>query len=193
MKTWITSDLHFGHNAIARFCPKTRGQWGITVIKDDRPLIVTDLEPMHQFMITDWNSKVSPNDLVYILGDVAFMPAHKASAILHKLNGIKILVAGNHDEHNLAAPVFRDCFKEIHQYLEIQYAGHQISLFHYPIAEFRNQHHGALHFHGHLHGSPSGLEHYRVRDVAFDATGKVVSLLDDMIADALKGEIKKHH
>jgi hypothetical protein len=39
----------------------------------------------------------------------------------------------------------------------------------------------------------TGLEKYRARDVAFDATGKVVSNFDDMIADALKGEIKSHH
>jgi hypothetical protein len=37
------------------------------------------------------------------------------------------------------------------------------------------------------------MEKYRARDVAFDATGNVVSSLDRMIADALKGEIRAHH
>jgi hypothetical protein len=37
------------------------------------------------------------------------------------------------------------------------------------------------------------MEQYRARDVAYDATGRVVSLIDDMIADALKGEIRSHH
>ena len=33
----------------------------------------------------------------------------------------------------------------------------------------------------------------RARDAAFDATGRVVSSLDEMIADAVKGEIRSHH
>ena len=46
--------------------------------------------------------------------------------------------------------------------------------------------------HGHLHGNYSGLEKYRVRDVGFDATGTVVSLLDDIVSDALTGKIRQH-
>ena len=52
---------------------------------------------------------------------------------------------------------------------------------------------GAVHFYGHVHGKPTGLEQYRARDAAFDATGRVVSDLDVMIADALKGQIREHH
>jgi hypothetical protein len=37
------------------------------------------------------------------------------------------------------------------------------------------------------------LEEYRVRDMGFDATGKIVVSLEDAIADALKGKIKGHH
>jgi hypothetical protein len=44
-----------------------------------------------------------------------------------------------------------------------------------------------------VHGSKTGLEKYRARDVAFDATGRVVSDMDAMIADALRGEIRAHH
>jgi hypothetical protein len=54
-------------------------------------------------------------------------------------------------------------------------------------------HRGSVHFYGHVHGDKTGLEKYRARDAGFDATGKVVSSLDDMIVDALKGEIKPHH
>jgi hypothetical protein len=37
------------------------------------------------------------------------------------------------------------------------------------------------------------MEKYRARDVAFDATGRVVSDFDMMVKDALKGEIRSHH
>ena len=54
-------------------------------------------------------------------------------------------------------------------------------------------HRGSIHFHGHLHGNPSGLEHFRVRDMGYDATGNIVTLLDNAINDALTGQIKGHH
>jgi calcineurin-like phosphoesterase family protein len=82
---------------------------------------------------------------------------------------------------------------QVHKYLEVTYAGHLICMFHYPIAEYNCQHRGALHAHGHLHGNPSGLEHYRIRDVSFDATGNIVTSMESFIADALTGQIKGHH
>jgi calcineurin-like phosphoesterase family protein len=183
MKTYITSDLHFGHRNIAKFCPKTRGHW------DTR----NDPDTMDRDMIQMWNQIVNPEDTVYILGDVAFLPAAKAVQIMRQLNGTKILVEGNHDRKNLNDPVFRRCFKEVHQYLDITYQGTKVVMFHYPIAEFDQQHRGSVHAHGHLHGNPSGLEHYRIRDVSFDATGNIVTLMEDFITDALKGQIKGHH
>jgi calcineurin-like phosphoesterase family protein len=183
MKTWITSDLHLSHRNISKFCPTTRGHW------DTR----NDPDTMNRDMITIWNNKVSPEDTVYILGDVAFCGAQAAADMLNQMNGKKILVEGNHDQKNLRDSVFRDCFAEVHKYLEIEYAGHFVCMFHYPIQEWNKMHRGSLHFFGHLHGNVSGLEHFRARDVAFDATGNVVSLMEDMIADAMKGEIKAHH
>jgi calcineurin-like phosphoesterase family protein len=180
MKTWITSDLHFGHKNIMKFCPKTRGHY-------------TDTDVMREDMIRIWNDNVQDGDLVYILGDVAFLPAVEAVAIMRRLNGRKILVEGNHDRKILNDPVFRSCFEEIHKYLEIRYNDTMIVMLHYPIAEWNQMHRGAVHFYGHLHGNPSGLENYRARDVAYDATGHVVWLMEDAIADALKGEIKGHH
>lgn len=183
MKTWITSDLHFGHRNIAKFCPETRGHW------DTR----NDPDKMDRDMIQMWNAQVAPEDTVYLLGDVAFCPADRAAKILRQLNGRLLLIEGNHDQKNLKSQEFRDCFAEIHKYLEIEYQGTFCVLFHYPIAEFNKQHRGGCHFHGHLHQNKSGLEHYRVRNAGFDYTGKIVWQMEDAIADAMKGEIKGHH
>jgi len=103
------------------------------------------------------------------------------------------LIEGNHDRKLLNDPAFRAEFKEVHQYLRYNHEGQVVCMFHYPISEFDQMHRGAVHLHGHLHGNSSGLEHFRVRDVGFDATGRVVCRLDDMIRDALKGQIKGHH
>jgi calcineurin-like phosphoesterase family protein len=163
-----------------RFCPTTRGHFA-------------DVDVMREAMIREWNDTVAPEDVTYILGDVAFLPAVEAVQIMRRLNGRKILIEGNHDRKLLNDPVFRSCFESVHNYLRLNYNGQLVILFHYPIAEFDQMHRGAVHLHGHLHGNPSGLEHYRVRDMGYDATGRIVTLMEDAIADALKGAIKGHH
>lgn len=180
MKSWITADLHFGHANIKKFCPVTRAKYN-------------DIDDMREKMIAEWNENVAPQDVTYILGDFAFLPAHEAVQILHRLNGDKILVEGNHDRKMLNDPSFRACFKEVHPYLRLNYNGQLVIMFHYPIHEWDQMHRGSVHFHGHVHGGKTGMEKFRVRDVALDATGRVVSNLDSMIADALRGEIRPHH
>lgn len=147
---------------------------------------------MNAEMIRAWNETVAPDDLVYILGDVAFCNAPKAVSIMRSLNGRKILVSGNHDTKLLKDADFRECFDEVHNYLTVNHNGTRISMFHYPIHEWDQCHRGAVHFHGHVHGKPTGLERYRVRDAGMDATGQVVTRIDDLIKDALRGEIKTH-
>ena len=181
MRTWITSDLHFGHTNILKFCPQTRARFK------------NDVNYMNEAMVQEWNSMVQPDDLVYILGDVAFLPAQKAREYMDRCNGRKILVQGNHDRKLLKDPGFRMCFEEIHHYLDINYNGHKCVMFHYPIAEWDQMHRGALHFHGHLHGGTSGLEAFRARDMGMDATGMIVVEMERAISDALTGQIKGHH
>ena len=181
MKTWITSDLHFGHKNIMSFCPITRARFK------------NDLAYMNEAMIKEWNDLIAPDDLTYILGDVAFMSGSEAARTVNRLNGAKILVEGNHDRKTLLDVSFRNSFKEIHKYLDISYNGTKVIMFHFPIAEFDQQHRGAVHFYGHLHGNTSGVEHYRVLDVGMDATGMIAISMEDAIRQAMKGEIKKHH
>jgi calcineurin-like phosphoesterase family protein len=181
MKTWITSDLHFGHKNIMTFCPVTRARFR------------NDVDYMNQAMIEEWNAIVGVEDTVYILGDVAFMSGSDAAKTVNRLNGNKILVRGNHDRKTLLDVNFRNAFKEVHEYLDINYNGTKVVMFHYPIAEWDQMHRGSVHFHGHLHGNPNGLEEYRIRDMGMDATGNIVTSMETAIADALKGKIKGHH
>jgi calcineurin-like phosphoesterase family protein len=179
--TFITSDLHFGHTNIMKFCP------------DSRARFKNDVAYMNEQMVKEWNSIVQPEDLTYILGDVAFCNADKATEYMRRLNGDKILVEGNHDKKLLKDDEFRSCFVEVHKYLDINYDGHKIVMFHYPIAEWDQMHRGALHFHGHLHGGVSGLEDFRARDMGMDATGMIVVSMERAISDAKFGKIKGHH
>ena len=181
MKTWITSDLHWGHKNIMKFCPVTRARYN------------DNLDYMNEQMIVEWNEKVAPEDLTYILGDVAFMSGYNASQVMRRLNGRKILVEGNHDRKTLLDKNFRESFEEVHKYLTITYNKHYIIMSHFPFLEWDSMHRGSLHFFGHLHGGKTNQEQYRCKDVGMDATGEIVILLDDAVAAIENNEIKRHH
>ncbi len=178
MKTFITSDLHFGHARMMEFNPATRQY--------------KDADHMNAMLVQEWNATVGPDDLTYILGDFAFLRADKATAIARMLNGKKILIEGNHDNKLLLDEKFRDCFEEIHKYHEINVDGIKVCMFHYPVHEWNQCGRGAVMLHGHVHGKPTGLEKWRSRDVGMDATGTVVVEITDMVRRACQGEIKSH-
>lgn len=179
MKKFITSDLHFEHRNILKFSPTTRGQYKDTL-------------EMREGIITSWNSKVAQDDIVYILGDVAFCGAKLATELMGRLNGIKVLVVGNHDEKLVLNREFCDQFVEVTHYKTIVHNGVYIVMSHFPFLRWDRKHYGSVHFHGHLHGYPSGQEHLRCKDVGMDATGEVVVSLDDVLATTLLGEVNAY-
>jgi calcineurin-like phosphoesterase family protein len=181
MKTYVTSDLHFGHKNIMTFCPVTRARFR------------NDVDYMNNAMVEEWNARVNPEDTVYILGDVAFMSGSDAGRMVNRLNGTKILIEGNHDRKTLQDQTFRSAFAEVHKYLQVVHDGHRIVMFHYPILEWDQMHRGALHFYGHLHGGKSGLEQYRAFDVGMDSTGEIVVSIDYVINRIKNNEIRSHH
>jgi calcineurin-like phosphoesterase family protein len=148
---------------------------------------------MNETMVKEWNDLIDMDDTVYVLGDVAFLPAQKATEYMRRLNGRKILIQGNHDYKLLNDPEFRACFEQVHHYLEITYNGTKVCLFHYPIKEWNQAHRGSVMLHGHLHGGISGMEEFRCRDMGMDATGRIAVTMEDAIRDAMTGKIMGHH
>lgn len=94
---WI-SDPHFGHSKILTFM-KSDG----TPLRD-----FSSVEEMDEFMVSRWNETVTKNDTVNILGDLTINK--KNLPILDRLNGRKILIMGNHDNHKIKnlVPYFYD-------------------------------------------------------------------------------------
>lgn len=78
-KTFFIADTHFGDDNIRRY--------------ENRPFC--SVEQMDEFLVANWNSVVSEDDTVYVLGD--FGASGYEKEILSKLNGTKFLVKGNHD------------------------------------------------------------------------------------------------
>lgn len=85
-KRFLISDTHFFHGNILKFTDKN----GVKI----RPF--TTLTEMHETIVENWNKVVSPGDLVFHLGDVAWGNNFN---ILRRLNGNKQLILGNHDPH----------------------------------------------------------------------------------------------
>jgi calcineurin-like phosphoesterase family protein len=50
---------------------------------------------MNQALVNNWNSVVTPHDLVFILGDFSM---HHANDWASQLNGTKVFLCGNHDK-----------------------------------------------------------------------------------------------
>jgi len=153
-----------------------------------------DVDEMNNTIETNWNQDVGPNDLTYILGDITFGKINPTIDFLHRLNGRKILIVGNHDDSPLEKRAFRECFESIHDYKELKMHGHKIVLFHYPIEYWNGKHHGSLHLHGHMHGNKTNTTG-RIKDVGMDTNNCRVYNLDALIMEMLNIPLpeKTHH
>lgn len=177
-REFITSDIHFSHRGILNFCPKSRP--------------FANVEEMDEKIIQYWNQDVSHDDTVYILGDVSFAGREDSIKIMKRLNGKKILITGNHDKKLLKDYHFRLCFDQVHDYLELNHYKHKLVMFHFPIWEWNQIHRGAIHFHGHVHGGPTGILG-RIKDVGMDTNMCQVYELDRLVKSMLQYEIRTHH
>ena len=131
-RSWYTSDLHFGHEKIIGY--------------SGRPF--SDARHMDREMVRRWNAVVGPQDVVHVLGDFA-MSRHEP--YLNSLNGMKILVRGNHDHGNLAK--ISAGWNHVCEYYEKMEGTVPVVMLHYPIESWNRMRFGAVHLHGHCHGS----------------------------------------
>ncbi len=86
MTIWFTSDTHFSHANIIKYC--------------NRPF--KDANEMNNTIINNWNNIVKPKDTIYHLGDFCFEVKGYPSfdELMDSLEGKIILVKGNHDHDN---------------------------------------------------------------------------------------------
>lgn len=131
---FLVSDTHFGHAGVCRF------------LREDgtklRPW--EDPEEMDEAMVKAWNETVKPTDKVYHLGDVVIN--RKALKTLHRLNGDKVLIKGNHDIFRLEE--YTQHFREVRAY----HVMNGMILSHIPIHPESLGRFG-VNIHGHLHSN----------------------------------------
>lgn len=131
MTTFFTSDTHWNHKNIIKYC--------------NRPF--KDVDHMNQSMIQRWNEIVKPEDDVYHLGDFC-MGGTRPKDWLKYLNGKVHLIRGNHDPH-----VEDQGFASVQNYKELKIEGKRITLLHYPMRSWNGSHKGTWHLFGHVHGT----------------------------------------
>lgn len=134
---YFTADHHFGHTNIIRHCA--------------RPF--QSVEEMDRVLIDNWNICVTPQDTVYILGDLFFRNAVSAEEYLQKLNGKKHLIIGNHDKNWMKRIDLNCFFESVLHMTEISDGTHRITLCHYPMMTWNGVAKGGYMIHGHIHNN----------------------------------------
>lgn len=132
--TFLISDNHFGHDNFLSFQDEA----------GNKIRTFSNVEEMDEHMIEKWNSVVKPSDKVYHLGDVCFS-FKVLEKIMPRLNGIKVLIKGNHD--NLKMSQYMQFFKDVR-------ASHQLDKFvltHIPIHTDSIGRGAKGNIHGHTH------------------------------------------
>lgn len=132
-----------------------------------------DVYEMNDYIIQKQNSRVKPNDEVFILGDISLGTVKQTNDIFKKLNGKLFLISGNHDIMYLRSPDFnRRRFKWIKPYAEIIDDGRKVCLCHFPILcynkQYRKNHRGEYDtwmVHGHVHNTDDQILLDKVRKV----------------------------
>ena len=117
---YLTSDLHFNHNR--EFIYKPRG--------------FSSIEEMNNTIVANFNEIVTPDDDVYILGDLILGGADKLDEglnLISKLNGKLHLVRGNHcTDKRWAAYSTLPNVVEQQNAIYLKYKGFHFYMSHYP-------------------------------------------------------------
>ena len=148
-KVFFTSDTHFGHSNIIKYC--------------QRPF--NSAEHMDEVLISNWNEVVSPQDIVFHLGDFCFGSDKEWIKILQRLNGTKYLILGNHDLKKIAnSNQIKDYFADINMQMRVVVDKQKMLLNHYPFLCFEGGYQNVWQLFGHVHSSKhsTGLDKERL-------------------------------
>ena len=144
-KVWFTSDLHFWHKNICKYC--------------NRPY--ETIEEMNQGIINNWNSVVKEDDTVFVLGDLGFCGIEKLRPLMSQLKGKIILIQGNHDSDYVMSTLYHEkIINNFDRLMSITIVGdeecpnQELTLCHFPMIDWYNKEKGSWMIHGHQHQLP---------------------------------------
>jgi calcineurin-like phosphoesterase family protein len=176
---FVTADTHFYHKNI--------------ITKAERPF--DSIEEMNEAIISNWNSTVTNNDLIYHLGDfmmgisikIADESFNKMKELVGRLRGNIRLISGNHDKILTKLCIMKnECPFEIIKPRDfVRTQGKKIRMEHRPInADFL--------LHGHSHGNMKSRGYIRL-DVGVDCWDFAPISLEEAVSKLKVLEHKKHY
>lgn len=148
-QVYFTSDTHFGHENIIRFC--------------NRPF--RNAEEMNAELIRRWRETVPDDGIIFHLGDFAHGNARIWNDILSALSGRIYLILGNHDMKALRQG-YLGRFEHVAQQMTIRVGGQAIVLNHNPFLCYGGSYRDVWQLFGHVHSGPTshtGLDHPRLK------------------------------
>lgn len=187
---WLTSDLHFGHRNIIRFC--------------NRPF--ENEKVMGPALIDNWNNTVGDDDIVFVLGDTFWFDDSRAiKKVVSSLKGKDIyFLPGNHDNfeafHRVDDPRIHLCADVVTCWItEVNKPKRELYLQHCPASTWPHRESGAYHFFGHIHSQPDKTEgfdqnlplHWNQADAGCDFWGWKPVSLNTLICYCEGKKIKK--
>jgi len=111
---------------------------------------------MSEKLISNWNIRVTPSDVVYIIGDVHMGDKSHIPHHVNQLNGKITLIKGNHDLHrsgNLWNQFSQSKISEYYDDLYIEDLGVKLYLRHEPKMDWVANEQSQYHLTGHVHNS----------------------------------------
>jgi calcineurin-like phosphoesterase family protein len=148
-KLFFTSDTHFFHTNIIKYC--------------DRPF--ADVRIMNDTLVKEWNRVIPKDGVVFHLGDFSLMANNRdLDSLLQSLNGTIYLVIGNHEGDILSNQHMKRRFKGFYDIAEIfvkdeeiTYGEQHLVMCHYPFypGSWNGGHRGSWNLYGHVHGGLS--------------------------------------
>lgn len=149
MNIFFTSDTHFGHRNIIRFC--------------NRPF--NSVEEMDETIISNWNAVVNKKDTVYHLGDFCTWKTKDYLSLFNhyrkRLNGKIFLIEGNHDykiNTNLSKiPISNYGLVDKSPLYHIKINKQTIVMCHFAMRVWHKSHFDSWHIYGHSHAKLSPI------------------------------------
>lgn len=138
MAIFLTADTHLWHRNI--------------LLYERRPF--KSIDEMGAVIRDNWNSVVSPDDIVFHLGDVSFGLAQDTIDYIQSLNGSKALIRGNHDFGRSKSFWHRCGFLYVHN-KAVDFGSFILS--HEPVRVDLLPD-GVINFHGHIHSLARRIE-----------------------------------
>ena len=177
-KVFFTSDPHFGHNSIIKYCNRPFMNEHEQAIVDEylnhsfgydeeadkeakdkfRKLRISkeSTDRMDETLVSNWNNKVPKNGSVFVIGDVGFY-SQKDNNIMKRLNGKIYHIIGNHDKD---MSQYGHLFEWSKHYYELKVRlsnnkkdNKKIILCHYAMRVWNGSHYGNYMLFGHSHNT----------------------------------------